>query len=204
MAIIAKNNGSGVNFEPLPAGSYAARCVSMIHIGTIEENILGTVKKLNKVRLSWELPTELKVFKEENGEQPYILSKEFTLSMHEKSTLRKFLESWRGKNFTEEQTISFDITVLLGKPCLLSVKHKEAKNGNIYAEISGVSLMPKGMECPLQINETQELSYDNWNQSLFVSLPDFLKDKIMSSDEYKQMETPNHIESNEVEDEIPF
>jgi hypothetical protein len=47
-----------------------------------------------------------------------VISKEFTLSMHEKSTLRQFLESWRGKAFTEKEALSFDVTALIGKPCL--------------------------------------------------------------------------------------
>ena len=108
MAIIATSNG-GTSYEPIPSGSYPARCYSMIHLGTIEENILGTVKKLNKVRITWELPTELKVFKEENGEQPHVISKEFTLSLHEKATLRNFLKNWRGKDFTEDEAKAFDI-----------------------------------------------------------------------------------------------
>lgn len=202
MAIIATNSGSGNNFEPIPAGSYAARCYSMIHIGTNEETILGTVKRLNKVRITWELPTETKVFKEENGEQPYVLSKEFTLSMHEKANLRKFLQSWRGKTFTEKEAESFDISVLLGKPCLISVNHKQAKNGNTYAEIAGVNLLPKGMECPPQINESQELTYSDWNQSLFDALPDFLKDKITTSDEYKLMTNPNSHEDSFSDDGV--
>jgi len=204
MAIIARNSGSGTNFEPIPAGSYAARCYSMIHIGTNEETILGTVKRLNKVRVTWELPTETKVFKEENGEQPYVLSKEFTLSMHEKANLRKFLQSWRGKVFTEKEAESFDISVLIGKPCLISVNHKLAKNGNTYAEIAGVNLLPKGMECPPQINESQELTYSDWNQSIFDALPDFIKDKIQTSDEYKLMMNPNSHEDNSPEDGMPL
>ena len=205
MAIIATNNGGGANFDPVPAGSYAARCYSMIQIGTVEEEILGQKKKMHKVRLTWELPTETKVFKEENGEQPYVLSKEFSLSMHEKATLRQFLESWRGKNFTDEESKSFDITVLVGKPCLLSVKHKEAKNGNTYAEISGINLLPKGMTCPEQINSTQVLSFDDWNQDLFDSLPDFIKDKIKSSDEYKNMQHPNVVNTvSDEEEPLPF
>jgi hypothetical protein len=179
----------------------------MIHIGTCEENILGTIKHINKVRITWELPTELKVFKEENGEQPSVISKEFTLSMHEKSNLRKFLESWRGKNFTEDEAKRFDITKLLEKTCMLSIKHKVAKNGNTYAEISGVNLLPKGMECPPQINPTTELNYDNWNQEIFNSLPEFIQDKIKSSDEYKTMILPQSTEDKSLEnndEEIPF
>lgn len=205
MSIIATSNGSSQGFDPIEAGSYPARCYSMVQLGTNEETILGVTKDLHKVRITWELPTELKVFKEENGEQPMVISKEFTLSMHEKATLRQFLESWRGKSFTEDEAKAFDITVLLGKPCMLSISHKVAKNGNTYANISGVNLLPKGMECPPQINEIFELSFDNWNENKFNSLPDFIKDKIKTSREYKAMIEPHSNETiSENEDDIPF
>jgi len=208
MSIIAKNTG-GTSYEPIPAGSYAARCYQMIEVGTNEENILGKTKFLHKVRLTWELPTELKVFNEEKGEQALVLSKEFTLSMHEKSTLRKYLESWRGKAFTELEAEAFDITALLGVPCLLSVTHKVAKNGNTYAEISSVSLLPKGMECPPQINPSKELSFNNWDQDFFEGLPDFIKDKIRTSEEFVAMQMDAGMASdptpiNDDEEGVPF
>jgi hypothetical protein len=189
--MIKATNKGGSNYEPIAAGTYAARCYQMIHIGTAEENILGQVKKLNKVRITWELPTETKVFKEENGEQPHVISKEFTLSMNEKATLRKFLEGWRGKSFTEKEAESFDITVLLGKPCMLSIIHKQAKNGNTYAEISSVSSVPKGMNVPEQFNESKELNYDKFDWELFETLPDFIKDKMKQTDEFKFMMQPH-------------
>jgi hypothetical protein len=189
--MIKATNKGGSNYEPIAAGTYAARCYQMIHIGTTEENILGQVKKLNKVRITWELPTETKVFKEENGEQPHVISKEFTLSMNEKATLRKFLEGWRGKSFTEKEAESFDITVLLGKPCMLSIIHKQAKNGNTYAEISSVSSVPKGMNVPDQINPSKELNYDKFDWELFETLPDFIKDKMKQTDEFKFMMQPH-------------
>jgi len=203
MAIIATNTATSFDREPIAAGSYAARCYSMIQLGTNEEVIQGVAKKLNKVRITWELPTETKVFREENGEQPLVISKEFTLSMHEKSTLRQFLESWRGKTFTEKEALSFDVTALIGKPCLISISHKVAKNGNTYANLTGVNLLPKGMECPAQINADQVLAFDDFNEDVFNSLPDFLKDKIVSSDEFKAMSKPNEIPVDET-DEIPF
>jgi hypothetical protein len=205
MSIIATSDGSSQGFEPIEAGSYAARCYSMVQIGTNEEVVLGKTKDLHKVRITWELPTETKVFKEENGEQPMVISKEFTLSMHEKANLRQFLESWRGKSFTEDEAKSFDITALLGKPCLLSISHKVAKNGNTYANISGVNLLPKGMECPPQINDTFELSFDNWDESKFANLPDFIKQKIVTSREYKAMIEPHTTnDTTTTDDEIPF
>jgi hypothetical protein len=208
MAIIATSNGGGGNFEPIPSGSYPARCYSMVHIGTIEETILGTTKKLNKVRITWELPTELKVFKEENGEQPMVISKEFTLSMHEKATLRNFLKNWRGKDFTEEEAKAFDIEKLIGAPCLLNITHKTKKDGSgVYAEIGSVSTMPKGYTCPEPINPQFVFTYDNFDKEKFDSLPDFLKNKMVNSDEYKlAVSGGNHVESpsEEEESDVPF
>jgi hypothetical protein len=203
--ITATNNG-GSKREPIPAGTFAARCYEMIQIGTNVELINGEPKTLNKVRITWELPTEMKVFKEEKGEQPLVISKEFTLSMHEKATLRKFLESWRGKSFTEDESKAFDITKLLGAPCMISVIHSVSKQGNTYAEISTVTTVPKGMVVPDQINETRVLSFDNWDWDLFNKLPDFIKSKIMSSEEYQTLNAapPFEVGNNKPESDLPF
>jgi len=209
MEIIAKSNGSGNGYDPVPAGNYVARCFSMVHIGTVPEEYQGEVKMQNKVRITWELPTETKVFKEENGEQPYVLSKEFTLSMHEKSTLRKWLESWRGKAFTQAESDGFDVAKLIYAPCMLNVIHKEKKDGQIRADIASVSAMPKGLECPKAINLPVLFSVNEFDQKVFDTFPDFLKDKIRSSKEYKAMQQPNATETpaapqNEPEDDLPF
>jgi hypothetical protein len=160
----------------------------MIHIGTIKESYQGEEKFINKVRLSFELPTELKVYKEENGEQPAVLSKEFTLSLSEKSNLRAFLNSWRGKALTEEECKAFDIAVLAGKPCTLSVIHKTSKvSGKTYAEIASIGGVMKGMEVPPIINPQIVFSVTNFDQVAFDSFPDFIKEKIQSSNEYKAL-----------------
>ena len=195
MSIYATNTGT--NYTPVPAGSHVARCYSMIQIGTITESFQGKEKTLNKVRVTWELPNEKKVFKEENGEQPYSISKDFTLSMHEKSNLRKFLEGWRGKAFNEEQAKSFDVTKLLGVPCMLSIIHKTSKDGNLYAEINSVSGLPKGLICPDQINPSFELSFENFDEIKFELLPDWLKDKIKTSMEYRKLMNPEHTEAHD-------
>jgi hypothetical protein len=159
----------------------------MVHIGTIQEEFQGEKKTMNKVRISWELPTELKEFKQGEGEKPYVLSKEFTLSLHEKSSLRAFLKSWRGKDFTEDEAKSFDVTKLLGVTCMLSVGHKESK-GKVYAEINSVSPTIKGFNVPSQINPTFELNYDNFTIEAFMTLPEFIRKKMEGSLEFKKIQ----------------
>lgn len=189
--IIATSNGNSSNFEPCPAGNHVARCYSMVHIGTIDDTYLGEAHTANKVRISFEFPTEKRVFKEESGEQPYALSKEFTLSMHEKSNLRKVLEGWRGKAFTEDEAKAFDITKLLGVPCLVNVIHKEKKDGTgVRAEIASISALPKGFTCPEQINPSVVFTVNDFNWDIFETFPEWIKEKIRSSREYKAMQKP--------------
>lgn len=206
MPIIAENNSTPRVL--IPAGNHIARCVEMIHIGTIMETTGQYAGKfMNKVRLTWETPDEQHDFGK--GMQPFMVSKEFTLSMSEKATLRKMLESWRGKPFTEDQAKKFDVTALLGKPCMLSVIHKVSKTGSTYADISGIAGLPKGFECPAQINPSKVLEYDNWMQDVFDSLPDFVKNKVITSQEYHALNNPGVTETKaaavEAENEdLPF
>lgn len=191
MAINATSNGNAPR-ELIPADNYMARCYKMIEIGTVEEVILGEKKILHKVRIGWELPTELRVFSEEKGEQPLVIDKEYTLSMNEKANLRKDLKSWRGKDFTEDEARSFDITKLIGAPCMLNIIHKPSKKdpSKVYEEIAGITPMPKGVTCPEQINRSFVLSYDEFDTELFDMLPDFIKNKMMTSVEYQAVKNP--------------
>lgn len=209
--IEAKNTG-GSQRELTPSGNHIARCYEMIHVGTNKEMLPTGEKILNKVRITWELPQETRVFDETKGEQPMVISKEYTLSMHEKSNLRKDLESWRGKGFTEDEAKSFDITKLLGVACLVNVIHVTAKNGNTYANISSITTLIKGMECPPQVNEIFEFNYtDKFDPQKVESFPDFIKDKIKTSAEYKdRLESlQNEHYTDEAppvkeEDDLPF
>ena len=203
MAITATNSG-GSSYEPIPAGTYLARCYSMVEIGTLEEEFQGIKKWVNKVRITWELPTEMKVFNPDKGEQPQAISKEFTLSMHEKSTLRAFLTSWRGKGFTEDEAKEFDVSRLVGVPCMLSIVHEPGKKdpSRIYDKIASVSTVMKGVIMPPQINPSFIFELDAFDQSKFDSLPDFLKDKIRQSKQYKTIISPEIRHMEEVQQKV--
>lgn len=182
-----KATNEGVKREIIPAGNYVARCYSMIHIGKVEEEYVGEKKEMNKARITWELPTELRVFKEENGEQPMVISKEYTLSLADKANLRRDLESWRGRGFTEDEAKNFDITRLIGVACMINIIHKPSKSGAIYPVISTISPLPKGLSCPAQINDSFIFDYEeNYSDDKIASFPDFIKDKVKSSVEYRK------------------
>jgi len=210
MAITAKK-GEGFERELIPAGNYVARCYKMIEIGTIPTEYLGETKMLHKVRIGWELPTELKVFNPEKGEQPCVIDKEYTLSLGEKANLRKDLQSWRGKAFTEQEAEAFDITKLLGVPCMLNIIHVQGKKDatKTYQSIGSVSPMPKGLECPTQVNPTFVFDFENYSQEKFDTLPDFIKDTIKTSEEFKALTNPiadakDETQKEEEHDDLPF
>jgi hypothetical protein len=195
MAIIAKSSGETTQRELIPAGTYLARYYSMVHLGTVKQSYLGEEKWTNLVRITWELPTELKCFNSDKGEQPCVISKEVTLSMNEKSTLRALLTGWRGKAFTEDEAKEFDVAKLLGKPCMISIFHQASKSNpeKVYERIASISPVMKGMECPAQINPTFEFSVLDYNQAKFDSMPEFMKEMVRGSKEFQQLLQPKPV-----------
>jgi hypothetical protein len=186
MAIIAKTGGSSAPKQVTPAGSHVARCYGMIEVGTVEQVYQGETKKAHKVIIDFELPLETSVFREGEPEKPFVISKEYTLSFHEKSTLRAHLASWRGKPFSDAEAANFDITKLVGVPAMVNVIHKASADGTkTYANIASISPMPKGLVCPEQVNPSRVLSFSDWNQEVFMGLPDWLANKISETPEYK-------------------
>ena len=207
MAIIATNTSKPR--ELLPAGNHVAICYEMVHVGTYVKNILGDLKTINEVRLTWEVGDEMREF--DGVSKPMVISKDYTLSMNPKANLRKDLDSWRGKAFTDEEATAFDITKLIGVPCMVNVIHNAASNGNTYSNISGITPLHKSMAKPKQYNPSSELSYSAWDQEKFDKLPSFIRDKMVQSEEYKTMfggaalaEAPIDTPMDLEEDSLPF
>ena len=190
MSIVAKK---APQREQVPAGSHVARCIKIIHFGTaMESNHLGERVQRNTVRLTWEIPGEMRTFDEEQGPQPMSISKDYTLSLHEKANLRADLEGWRGQGFTPDELEGFDILNVQGQPCMLSIIHVPSKKtGNIYARIVGVSRLPKDTVCPENINPLFVWDYDqNYDEGVLANLHEWFQEKIKASDEYKAKVNP--------------
>lgn len=184
--IIATNKG-GTSLPLIAAGTYPARCYSMVYIGAVPTSFQGTESIKERIRVTWELPTEMHVFKEGEPAMPRVISKEYTLSLHENATLRHQLKAWRGKDFTNEEAAKFNIAKLVGKTCTLTIGHKTGKDGNTYVEITGIGPYMKGMPEYRQFNPSFILTYQNWDWDAFNSLPKFIREKMETSKEYKAM-----------------
>jgi hypothetical protein len=205
MALTAPVGGT-VNRQIAPEGSYPARCYQIIDLGTTEQggNFPG---KKRKVQFLFELPTELAVFDESKGEQPYYVRSIYTLSMNEKALLRRDLSAWLGKKITDEQAGKLDIFAMLGKTCMVNIAHV-TKGENTYANIISFAPLMKGFDCPPAVNEAFTYTPTEHNPETFAKLPEFLQDKIKESDEYnatlnkpKKATPPQNIQPIDGEDE---
>ncbi len=176
---------SKINRVIAPEGTHHAICVGLVEVGTVDSEWQGETKNLHKIRLTFELPDELHDF---NGEEkPLVVSQEYTLSMGEKANLRKLVEGIIGVAFHDEEAESFNIEELLGKNCLLAIKHKESKTGNKYVIISSASPLMKSMKDKKPFNPIKVLTYEKWDAEYYSSLPDFLKDAMKATPEYQKM-----------------
>jgi hypothetical protein len=167
------------------AGTHIARVVGFIYMGTISGEYLGQPLVNQKIRLTWELPEELHAFKEGEDAKPLVHSEEYTLSMGKKSKLRPVVEGMIGVSLTDEEAYGFDVETLLNQPCLVSIKIEETKTGAKFAKIASTSPLMKGQVCKEAFNPIKKLTYEAWDQAQFDALPKFIKDKMVTSKEYK-------------------
>jgi hypothetical protein len=141
ITVIISDSG-GTAFTPCPAGSYLSRCTRLIDLGTQTTDYQGEVKTSRKLLLSWEiLDSETR---RDDG-APFLLSKRFTTSLHEKSALRKDLASWRGRDFTPPELKGFDLATVLGKDAFISVVQATKPDGRTYSNIGALMRPPKGL-----------------------------------------------------------
>jgi hypothetical protein len=171
---------------------------------------MGQPKTNYNVRISFEFPTKKFVFNEEKGAQPFVLSREMSLSLGEKANLRKIVEAVEGHKLTEAEAVNYDVLTLVGKPLLVTVSHTEPNESGIqYANATTFSALIEGLTVAPLTNPIRVLTYAEWSDETFNSLPDFLKEKIASTPEFKnriKSVMPNTEDDGSVKnvDDIPF
>lgn len=172
MGLMARDSGGG-DFELAPAGTHRAICYAVVDMG-MQESTYGTK---HKIRMSWELSDETM----QDG-RPFSVSKQYTLSLNEKATLRHDLEAWRNRGFTPEELDGFDLFTVVGVPCLVTVTHKPSQDGSrTYANVTGVTGLPKGMEKPNMVNPPMRFSPDDPQHNDASILPEWLQEKLAAA-----------------------
>lgn len=172
MSLIAKNEG-GVEIKQLEPGVYTGIASAIIDLGIQESAMFGN--KQRKIMIIWQIVGETIEINGEN--KPRVMSKEYTLSLSEKSTLRKDLQAWRGKAFSQEELQGFDLVNILNVPCQLQIILTE-KNGKVYTNIASIMAIQK----ELQVEKLDEVfifdSYDATTWDNLLKVPKWIIEKI--------------------------
>lgn len=133
MSLIARCQRS--TYTPAPEGLHNACCVDVVDLGIVQ----GTYGPKHKVRLVWQLD----LVDEDRGRR-FDVARVYTLSLHERAALRKDLESWRGRKFTDLELDGFDLERLISVPAQVQVTHDLGDDGTLYANVSTVIPPAKG------------------------------------------------------------
>lgn len=130
--------GGGGGTEKAPAGNHVAVLVGIFDMGTQLDDFDPKVQKWQRrAFFVWELVGE----KVAGTGKSHVIGIDLTLSLNEKSKLRKWVQARRGSPIPDGQ--QFDISSELGQPCLLNVIER-----NGYPKVDGVAAVPKGLPVP--------------------------------------------------------
>lgn len=128
--------GSNTDFAPMDAGTYNAVCIGLVDIGTQTLDYAGETSQRGQMIILFEFPEE--TIDIDGNTMPRNLSLKCSKSNNAKSTLRKTLTAWRGKDFTPEELGDFHLSRLLGVPATVAVAHREHA-GKTYAFVASVT-----------------------------------------------------------------
>ena len=131
--IIARRPRS--TYTAAPEGLHAAVCVDVQDLGLIQ----SAWGQKHKVRIVWQLDAV-----DESRGRRFDVARVYTLSLHERAALRKDLESWRGRKFTELELDGFDLEKLIGVNAQVAVTSDLGDDGTVYANVSTVVPPVKG------------------------------------------------------------
>lgn len=214
MGFIAKDSGGG-DFKRVPAGAYIGRCYSLIDLGTQLTTGQYGDKMQHKIQIRWELfgedeqgqPLTVNV---DGKEMPLTISKSYTVSLHEKSALRRDLAAWRGKAFTDEEARSFDVSRLLGAYCMVNVTTSES-GGKTYSNVAGLTPLPGALKNakPDPVHDDVLFNLDEPDMEVFSKFHEKLQDAIKRSPEWAEATGSRHSNKpssgfDDMDDDIPF
>lgn len=200
---------NGKSFDPVPAGFYQAVCYSIVDLGSVMNTKFQNWQR--KVLITFEIPS-VRIEIERDGQKmdmPRVISKQYTANLSPKGYLRKDLESWRGRPFTDEELQGFELSKLLGANCQIQVMHNKS-NGNVYANISAIVNVGKDQKRLIAENPLVHYCIDENREEIPSEIPEWLANKIKESPEYKSLSTPDGPGEEDdghlppIEDDIPF
>lgn len=189
------SEGGGGDYKNVSTGTHPAVCSMLVDLGLQRSTFNGETKTKHKAWVAFEVPGE----RTDDG-RPMSVGMMVTLSLHKKGNLRGMLESWRGRAFTEAELQKFDVSSVLGKPCMLNVLQEES-GGKTYANIKGIMALPKGL--PVPALEGKTVLYTG-QPDVLATLPEWLQKKIAAQVKADAKAAPSQAAGSTADEDIPF
>ncbi len=164
MGLTVRDPGGG-DFERVPTGVHSAVCARYYDIG-MQPGYEG--KPEHKVVLLWEV--EWRFTEGELVGQRARVTEKYTASLGKKANLRKMLESWRGREFTEQELEGFDLDKILGKQCTLNLTEVTTKDNKPWTKVSAIMPPLKGAE--MMVPETLSNYVPEWIKKIMDTQAD--------------------------------
>lgn len=201
MPVLEKNT----DFKDPSPGMQLGILYRIIDLGTQEINFEGQISHKRQLLFQWELPEDLM----DDG-KPLSVGKFVKFSGGSKAVLTKITQASIGTVTSE----GFDPIVLLGTACNLNITLKEKGDG---VKIDSYAPLKKSEKAPAPYNNLVAFDLDKFDQKVFDSLSDGIKDIIKKSPEYMELFKPKqdyakakassppspYVEDG-LDDEIPF
>lgn len=127
--IIARDAPPDSGGPAAPNGLHLAVCCDVIDLG-LKTSAFGTKPK---VKIVWQLAEV-----DAGTKRRYIVSRIYTNNLGPQASLRRDLESWRGRAFTKEELLGFNLLKLLGANCQLQTVATLREGGKTYPNVQAV------------------------------------------------------------------
>lgn len=202
---IKANNGGGKKDKGrIEDGTYMARVVQLIDLGVQKSEYEGVEKINHQVMITFEFPTEM--VKVGDDDKPRWLSKNYTVSTHEKSGMAALINAVDPTG--QATSKGRNLKGILGLPAMVTVGTTSGGN----AKVSGVARLMKGMQVPELVNDPVFFDLDGDDVEQFDKFPDWLKERITSGIDFHKTPFSKAIdngsssstEEEEFDGEIPF
>jgi hypothetical protein len=160
--------------------------------------------------IGFELINEMMEARDGKPAMPFVVNSRYTLSGFANSQLRKAMEGWRAKAYTDDEFAAVDFTKVVGVPAMLSLSESKDEK---YTNITAISKLPTGTPVKPLVNPKQVLilTPEEFDKAVFESLSDGLKKVIEASPEYQAIKSGrpldkalNELHGDDLNDEIPF
>lgn len=133
--LVARDTGG--SYEKPPADGYSAVAVDVIDLGYHYNRTYDKVE--HKIAIVFQLDAL------NTAGKRFEIANRLTFTFGEKSNLRKFLGTWRGKTYNDDEAREgAPLRKLVGQPAYITIEHK-VSGDKTYANIVGITKLPKGL-----------------------------------------------------------